>query len=578
MAKKHTHEHHDRAEPKTEPDKEISFGAVKAHIPKIALILILIFGFYLRFYHVDYPVVGYHNWKETKALTDARNFEKNGFFLDGIFIPRHDFVDDISYPLTGEHAENLPVTPMIVAVFFKIFGDQLWVARMVDIILSILTIFFMYLFVKRLFKREDFALTAAALTAINPMYTFFSHNTDIINSAILFMVASGYFYVKWLQERKDRDLMITAALIMLAFITKQTHIILGIPMALTFPYKDYLKDFRKNLKLTVTCAVITAVLFSYLFYLGYVSITVFKAPPTGLDESVTNFTTIFSPDFWNIIRSFVDDNFTLLGMGFAFLGLITTFVLLITHWKNLGYRFTAGYFIGFLAWFFVLSYKLSGHAYHQYPIGPLVIILMTIFFVVAAANISSLAGSLIGGGMKEYMKYIIIIIFIAALFPPSLAARNRMFDTQFLGLNVAGEYIKANSQPWERIVHSSQQSYGVLWDADRSGFKPPATLEDLKKLESYNATWLFIYSWSMPNYVQKPDLWTYVQQNYALKQIGFLPIGQNQIHPLYRYFLFKKGGTYNDSLLPEMLKTAKEGTYTYEMTSGKVVFHYITFT
>ena len=52
----------------------------KVNLSLVLLIIITIFGFYLRYYHYDYPVVGYHNWKETHYLTEARNFAKEGFF------------------------------------------------------------------------------------------------------------------------------------------------------------------------------------------------------------------------------------------------------------------------------------------------------------------------------------------------------------------------------------------------------------------------------------------------------------------------------------------------------------------
>ena len=45
----------------------------------ILLIAIIIFGFYLRSYHINYPVIGYHNMKETHYLTEARNFARDGF-------------------------------------------------------------------------------------------------------------------------------------------------------------------------------------------------------------------------------------------------------------------------------------------------------------------------------------------------------------------------------------------------------------------------------------------------------------------------------------------------------------------
>ena len=46
---------------------------LKKKYPYILLVLFVLFGYSLRIYHLGYPVIGYHNWKETHYLTEARN-------------------------------------------------------------------------------------------------------------------------------------------------------------------------------------------------------------------------------------------------------------------------------------------------------------------------------------------------------------------------------------------------------------------------------------------------------------------------------------------------------------------------
>ena len=77
-------------------DKELELGTVvfkKNNWRFFLLILVLLFAFYLRYYHIDYPVVGYHNWKETHYLTESRNFARDGFFERGFFVPSFDYLD-----------------------------------------------------------------------------------------------------------------------------------------------------------------------------------------------------------------------------------------------------------------------------------------------------------------------------------------------------------------------------------------------------------------------------------------------------------------------------------------------------
>ena len=159
------------------------------------------------------------------------------------------------------------------------------------------------------------------------------------------------------------------------------------------------------------------------------------------------------------------ENFQI-GLIFAILGLFLMIFFFFKNKKNIGYRFVLSYLAASVLWFFVMSFKLSGHNYHQYPITPLIIMLTSYLFVVVAANFKKIINI-------KYVNIIVFLVIISALFFPlysvSLQAKNRMFDTQFIGLDVAGEYIKLNSQPDSRMFFPSHQSYGVLWHSERKG-------------------------------------------------------------------------------------------------------------
>ena len=109
----------------------------------IILIVILSFGFYLRAYHIDYPVIGYHNWKETHYLTEARNFARDGFFKHGFFVPEHDY-PNIYEDSSGAHSDTFPVTSIIVAIGFKLFGVELIVARIINLLFGMGTVALFY--------------------------------------------------------------------------------------------------------------------------------------------------------------------------------------------------------------------------------------------------------------------------------------------------------------------------------------------------------------------------------------------------------------------------------------------------
>ena len=149
-----------------------------------------------------------------------------------------------------------------------------------------------------------------------------------------------------------------------------------------------------------------------------------------------------------------------------------------------------------------------------------------------------------------------------------------MFDTQFFGTDIAGNYVQAHKLPSERAFHSSHQAYGFLWHGDLKGTRGiPNTVEDFKYgEENLNVRWLFVYQWDFKIFENK-ELLSYIEQNYQLRQTGF--IQQNgQIQPLY--FLFEKGGTFSMASINDFISDKPVSSTVYETTRGNVVVQSIT--
>jgi hypothetical protein len=113
---------------------------------------------------------------------------------------------------------------------------------------------------------------------------------------------------------------------------------------------------------------------------------------------------------------------------------------------------------------------------------------MAYLFIIVGANVAKLT-------RVKHLKWVVVALLVLLIWFPSMAALERQFGTQFFGLDVAGEFIKSESDPSERIFHSSHQNYGLLWHADRKGYKMPNTVEEMIDGEEKGATWIFIYQW-----------------------------------------------------------------------------------
>jgi hypothetical protein len=525
----------------------------------ILLVLILGFAFYLRIYHISYPVVGYHNWKETHYLTEARNFEREGFFKYGFFIPAWDYPTIKDDP-SGAHTDSFPTTSIVVAILFKLFGESLVIARLASVFMVLGSVVFMYLIVKKIFRREEMAFVVAIVFAITPLSVFFGRQVQLINYALFFCLGGIYFYLKWRKEPSWKYTVLFSVFLALGVLTKYSFILLVFPVFFTYPWKRVLK--KKYLFKHLFIGFLVLISYGWIAYSSSIS--------QGIKEQmdIIDFSVLSSSNFWNIMVAFVKDNYTLTGFYFFLIGAVFWFFLAKVKRKSFGFKFMSLYFVGSVIWFLFMSFKLQGHNYHQYPLLPLYVFFVSFFIV-------SLSGFLVGLFKIRKFKLVIILLLLVMLYLPSVSSKDRMFDTQFLGLDIAGNYIKTHKVGSERVMHSSHQAYGLLWHGDIKGTKGiPPRVEDMRYAEdNLNATWLFIYQWDLNILSDQDNRSAYIKSNYRIKQIGFdITSDRNLI--LY-YLLLKKGGSFSDADITSIINNNEVNYKEYEFSKGKKRLYYV---
>ena len=526
----------------------------------IFILLIIIYGFYLRTYHIDYPAIGYHNWKETHYLTEARNFAKDGFFKDGFFIPSWDY-PSIKEDSSGAHRDTFPTTSIIVAILFKIFGFSLAIARLPGVIAGVASILLIYLITKKLFQKDFISIIAAFLMAINPLSVFFSRNTQLDSISLFFMLCGLYYFIIWLDNDKPRYFALFSFFVMLATVTKYTFLIVLIPLVFIFPY-ERLIDFKKYIKQYIIGLILFIPFPAWFFYSQFYLKKFNLSGGVGSDINY-DFSVLFNSEFWQVIKSYVADNFTLTGILFFFLGAIL-FLLFYDKTKR-SQRFMLGSLIGLILFMIITVNKLNGHNYHQYPMIFTIIIFISYFFI-SCFNILNKIIKI------RVINYLFILILIVILTLNSISAKDRMFDTQFIGLDIAGDYVNKNSNQAERIFFPSHQSYGSLWHADRKGIKTPSKLDDFIFAENnLNASWIFIYQWGF-SIIENKEVWQHIQENYKLRQIAFLNNNQG-LQPIY--IVLSKGGRFDITKINEYVKDKQISSKEYEFSKGKQKLDYI---
>ncbi len=544
----------------------------------IILGIILIFGFYIRAYHLSYPVVGYHNWKETHYLTEARNFAKDGFFYEGLFVPHWDY-PSINDPASGVHGDTFPTGPIVTGFLFKIFGPSLAVARLVSIFFVLGAVVYAFLIMRALFRRTDLALAAAALMALNPLLVFFGRSgADIINPGLFFSLFGMYYYMRWIEKPSWKNLAAFSIGVTLGVMSKYPNALIGIPMAAVFPWqrlvsKEGLKKFWKHL---LAFALIFSLLLIWAAYNSYYTEKL-GTLNVGKQVRLVDVGVIFTGEFWMAMKSFAADNYTLGGVWVALLSALLFLILYIKKSFRISTelndafagRFIIAYLIGAVLWFTIMSFKLKGHSYHQYPLVFLFAALAAFGMVFAASSIAKLF-SVIGvkkEGWKTALRVLLLIVFVGVYFFAARPSWERQFNTQFIGLDLAGNYVREHSSPDEAIFHPSHQSYGVLWHADRKGSYMTKNLTQFREVEEKrNGRWVFLYQWGL-KYMQEKEIWEYLQKNYRLAQFAYMPAGNGGVAPVY--LLLERGGSFNESSLNEAVAKSQQNFVEYEFTSGK---------
>jgi 4-amino-4-deoxy-L-arabinose transferase-like glycosyltransferase len=530
----------------------------KINYKYIFLLLILILGFYLRAYHIDYPVVGYHNWKETHYLTEARNFANDGFFENGFLTPSWDYPTLDSDP-SGVHTDSFPIISIVIGLMFNIFGSTLFGARLISILFSLASIIVVYFLTKELFKREDLAIVTSLILAINPLNIFFGRQVQLLSPSLFFCLLGVYFYTKWIKNPSWKNTFLFSIPLMIGILSKYSFILFVFPILFTYPFKKIkTKEYFDKTIFFAFIAVISYIWFKY-------SSSVSKSLSEQFE--VVDFSVLFNSNFWNIMISFAKDNYTLLGVLFFSLGLVFWFFIIDFNKKSFSYKFISYYLFGSVLWFIFMSQKLQGHNYHQYPLLFLFVFFVSLFIISFSSILSNIFK------LKNF-KWIFVLIFVILLFNPSMSAKDRMFDTQFIGLDVAGEYIKENKLEGERVMHSSHQAYGLLWHADVKGTKGiPGTVEKMEFARTeLNATWLFIYSWDLGILQDEDERAEYIRDNYEIKQLGFR-VSDSKFVPVY--FLMKYGGSFSEEKLNQIVNDIDILEKEYEFTGGNVVMNYI---
>jgi hypothetical protein len=228
--------------------------------------------------------------------------------------------------------------------------------------------------------------------------------------------------------------------------------------------------------------------------------------------------------FW-----YIGENYTWI---FAILSLLGITVALLRR-EGLLNRYLLGWLFTVLPYGMVFSDYLNQHSYYQMP------------FLAMVCIACAYAVLFMENALKEFIKkgfFVFLVIFIIVVSIPFIhSALKGMYGKVFLGEDVAGESLGEFTLSDERIFLLTHcQGYAISRYAQRyTGW--PGTLEDFKEKEAeFKVRYICIYPAEFLETIKADSTFLeYIQNNYRIKELGLLKIGEANYKIIY--FIYEKG-------------------------------------
>lgn len=208
----------------------MSLGMIKQHW---ILVLILLFAFFIRFYHVaTLPIV--LNLDEAALGYNAYSLLKTGADEHGKFFP-------LALQSFGDW--KLPVYPYLSMLPIALFGLTPLAVRLPSVLAGVISVFLLYQLSLLLFQKKPLALIAAFFCAVSPWSIYFSRAAYEVNVATMFFLAGMVLVTKYLFEKQRGHYLLVASVFFgLTFFTYHSYIVF-LPLLLGGIYFVYRLQF-----------------------------------------------------------------------------------------------------------------------------------------------------------------------------------------------------------------------------------------------------------------------------------------------------------------------------------------------
>lgn len=234
------------------PVKNFTFGLRmnrrKWSILLLASIPLLSLALHWRIFSLD--LMGQHVWRQTQTQTVIRNFYREDM---NILNPR----------INGDAQTNrirrmeFPLMQWLYANVFKLFGEHIFISRLLTFIMGLFTVFGFYRLCLRLWKDPLLAAIGAWAFNFSPVFYYYTLNPLPDNMALCLGIWSTATYLQYRSTRKTGHLLLSCFLAAVMILVKLPFVLF-----LAFPgMNELVQGIRKGQRMTVTLRNIALLFF-----------------------------------------------------------------------------------------------------------------------------------------------------------------------------------------------------------------------------------------------------------------------------------------------------------------------------
>lgn len=526
------------------------------HIFTVCIILLL--GFALRSYNLNFPSIGYHNMEENGYLGMAQEMSSSGDLATG----RGYFYNGFDEEPARKTYLQPPLFTYQILASWKIFGDNIWGVRLLNILFGVFSILAIYYISLLLFNNVTVSLWCAFLLSIMPLGVFFSRNIQPESPAFFFMLLGNIFYLKFALSLKKYNLLLGGLSFSVALLYRFGFIIGALAPLCCFPLKPLFKNKKDFLKFFLTlCMPFLVVAFGLVWI---------KRPGLWIWELRTlermSLWQILTYDYWSkyarVIWWYIQgENFTLLYTLLSLLGIAAAFF----RRGGLPERYIMGWAIALIPYGMIFSGVINQHNFSQFPF----LVLVCISVAYGIRYVLKIPG--FKDASREYFFIFLVIIITAVSAPFVYNAISRMHGTFFLGLDVAGESLREFTNRDERVfLLTHAQGQGIARYARRyTGWtEDPNDFKDKEKRLQIQYICFYPAEFGPALKTKNPPLFDYIQNNYHVKEVGLT----EEPSQLY-YLLLEKGEGSDPQTFLQSFSGGKQLRTIYKVF-GRYIFFY----